>query len=281
MSGIATRGALAKLLKGMCLPPAMRDCMLDPDMEANFNSVEDYLLRNFDDKTGENLIRNLNTLDSATRGIVETFLTLVMLVGYGIKRVAGLPPSVGYEPWLMENGFGPVAARGLSHIVTASVRRQAKDLQWMGPVVGAIRLLAKPRQNLDAANSAITLLLNAAKLTTVFETICKEDVDREREFICLLESAIQNGPSRRLTEMAASLTRTSVLPRGPKTKASSIAHELVLRQGLAADGSTAYTYNEIEGDFTDTLTEATRREFNEPHFKPRAARNRIRRADRQ
>src|SRR3974390_31269 len=109
MSGIATRGELAKLLKGMCLPPAMRDCVLDPDMAANFNSAEDYLLRNFNDKTGKKLTRNLDTQDSATRPIVETFLTLAMLVGYGITRVAGLPPSVGYEPWLMANGFGPVA----------------------------------------------------------------------------------------------------------------------------------------------------------------------------
>jgi hypothetical protein len=52
MNEIANRSELAKLLRGMCLPPEMRDCVLDPDMEANFNSAEDYLIRNLNDQTG-------------------------------------------------------------------------------------------------------------------------------------------------------------------------------------------------------------------------------------
>jgi hypothetical protein len=269
---------LAQFLKGTSLPPAKQACVLDPDIEANFSSAADYILGKFvNDPTGTAIFRSLGTLDPATREIVGCFLTFAGLVGYGITYVAGLSPSSGYEPWLIENGFNPIAARGLAYVITHSARRQAKDHQFVGPVVAAIRTLAKPRQNLNAARTATKLLLEAAKSTTVFETIFEADLDRELEFVRLLECAIDNGPSRRLTEIAVSLARTQTLRRGPKTKASSIAHECILRERLTVDGTTAYSYSEIEGDFTDGLTKATRREFNEPNFKPRAARNRIRR----
>jgi hypothetical protein len=272
------RRELAQFLKGTSLPPAKRACVLDPDIEANFSSAADYVLGKFvNDPTGTAIFRSLRTLDPATREIVGCFLTFAGLVGYGITYVAGLSPSSGYEPWLIENGFNPIAARGFSHAVTRSARRQAKDLRWMGRAVAAIRILAKPKQRLDAASSAIELLLEIANSTTVFEIIFEEDLDREREFVHLLEIATKDGPSRRLTEIAVFLKRTLALRKGPKTKASSIAHEIMLRHDLAANGSNAYTYSEIEGDFTDPLTTATRREFNQRDFKPRAARNRIRR----
>jgi hypothetical protein len=277
-SEIFTHRELAQFLKETSLPPAKRACVLDPDIEANFSSAADYIVGNFiSDPTGAAIFRNQDTLDEATRQIVEGFLMFAVLVGHAIRYVAGLPRSDGYEPWLLENGFNPIAARGLAYVITHSARRQAKDLQLVGPVVAAIRTLAKPRQNLNAARTATKLLLEAAKSTTVFETIFEADLDRELEFVRLLECAIDNGPSRRLMEIAVSLARTQTLRRGPKTKASSIAHECILRERLTVDGTTAYSYSEIEGDFTDGLTKATRREFNEPNFKPRAARNRIRR----
>jgi hypothetical protein len=276
---IVTRCELAQFLKGTSLPPAKRARVLDPDVEANFSSA-DYILGKFvNDPTSTAIFKNLDTLDQAARQIAEAFLMFAMAVGYGITFVAGLPRSDGYEPWLVKNGFNPVAARGFSHVVTRSARRQAKDLQWLGRVVPAIRVLAKPRQNVDSTRSAIELLLEAAMSTTVFETLFEAHLVRELEFVRLLESAIDSGPSRRLIEIAMSLVKTPALRRGPKTKASSIAHEHILREELAVNRSTAYTYNEIEGDFTDTLTKATRREFDEPDFKPRAARNRIRRND--
>jgi hypothetical protein len=276
------RCELAQLLKGICLAPAQRAGRLDPSLEANFNSAADYLLGKFDGQTAVDLTKKLDTLDPAIRSMVEAFQESAAIVGFGIHAIMKLPCSDGYEPFLAKNGFNPVAARGVSNLITASARRQRTDLEWMGSVVGGIRLLAKPRQKAATTKGAIQLLLSAAESTTVFETIFQDDLDREREFIRLLEGALQEGrPSQRLTEIAASLTKTPALRRGPKTKASSIAHELLLREGVAANGSTAYTYSEINGDFTDDLTQATRREFNEPDFRPRAARNRIRRALRQ
>ena len=265
------RQKLICLLKGICCPPAPQGHVLEPAIEANIISAADYLLENIDGPNDGSIIKNLGTLDTGPRQIVEGLMMLAGTAGCVIHYVAGLPQSVGYEPWLTENGFNPIAARGLSHLLTRSAFRQATDLQWMGPVVKAIRLLAKPRRK---ATREIELLLRAGNETTVFETIFESDLDREREFIGLLECAIQSAPSPRLKEIAASVATTLTLPRGPKTKASSIAHELILQQGLAKG---SYTYNEIEGDYTDALTRATRQEFDEETFSPRAARNRIRR----
>lgn len=267
-----SRRELVRLLKGICCSPDMQGQDLEPVIEANIISAADYLLKNFDDQDGRRIIDNLSTLDSGTRSIVEGLITLAIHAGYAIHCIAKLPESDGYEPWLAENGFKPIAARGLSHLIKRSASRRAKDLQWMGPVVKAIRALAKPGRT---ATRNIEILLRAANETTVFETIFDSDLDREKEFIGLLECALLSSRGPRLVEIAASLATTLTLPRGPKAKASSIAHEILLRQD-PTERFAAYTYNDIEGDYTDALTLATRREFGEETFNPRAARNRIR-----
>jgi hypothetical protein len=64
--------------------------------------------------------------------------------------------------------------------------------------------------------------------------------------------------------------------RGPKISAASAAHEFFLACLEGIKEAQAYTWSAVLDDFCDSVTKATRLEFEEPHFDPRPARRRVR-----
>lgn len=75
----------------------------------------------------------------------------------------------------------------------------------------------------------------------------------------------------RLVEIAATVAPRLSIPRGPKISAASACHEIFLKEASSVTGVQGCTWNAYKDDFSDLLTQATRREFDEPRFQPRAA----------
>jgi hypothetical protein len=191
--------------------------------------------------------------------------------------IGQLAPSTGYEPLLRQGGFDPISARGLAHLIAGSGERQAKEQQLRLQTVRTIRALLEPRTDEALLNSA-ALLLAIAEESSVVDTICCEVGLRETDLLPLLRNLIHGKAVDKewLAEILEKLTPALSVPRGPKKTAASAAHEFALNGGLPAKlGCSAYTLNDVVGDFTDPLTLATRLEFEEPGFDPRPAYRRI------
>jgi hypothetical protein len=205
------------------------------------------------------------------------FVGLSFMIGGIALKVSELPPSPGYEPMLREHGFNSISARGLAHLLVKSGKRQEKEEQLRLSVVKAIRGLAQPQAESQLLERA-RIVLQAADESTIVDTICCEVGLREFDLSAPLQALVSGKPvdRQRLTEIIEKLTPALSVRRGPKRSAASAAHEFALASGLPAQlGCSAYTLNDVMGDFTDPLTQATRREFSDPHFDPRPAHRRV------
>lgn len=200
-----------------------------------------------------------------------------LAVAEAFKRIAESAPSSGYEPWLVEHGYDPVLARGMAHLIAHQGNRCARDSARLSLVVHAVRFLAEPRRNKPARNRRVTLLLAAWQETSVIETIFEKAGLDDFEFIRSLESAANGNEDayRHVTKIAAELAPHLSMSRGPKISAASVAHESFLEEAVNRIRPRRYTYNIVEEDFTDPVTAATRREFNDNDFDPQSAVRRL------
>lgn len=192
--------------------------------------------------------------------------------------LAECPPSPGYEPWLIEHGCSTVIARWLAGLIVRWGKLVAEDDANLSSAADAIRFLARPSRRPSAASRKARVLLLAWQKTSVLEDVIFDGTDLDVfEFVRLLEmaSAGQNAAHQRLQVMAASLTAHLSVRRGPKVNAASAAHEFFLEKIVFPMKGPAYTWDAIKEDFTDPVTEATRREFDDPDFDPRPARRRL------
>jgi hypothetical protein len=143
-------------------------------------------------------------------------------------------------------------------------------------VVTAIRFLAKPNRSRWAVNRKIALLLVASRETRIIRAIFLEANLSDHILINMLPWATQNDAMAiewilEIARMAAPRIR---MRRGPKVTAASAAHELFLeKHGIR--GASAYSYSELEEDFIDEATKATRLEFPGTRFGPQPASRRL------
>ena len=215
-------------------------------------------------------------VSETSRGALKAFGRLMTQMGEALLSLSQLPASPGYEPWLVEKGYGRLGARGLAAVLVHGGRRRAQDSRRQGEVVKAIRFLAKPSRCPDAILRRAKVLLDAWEETSVIESFFSQAGQDEFQFIRLLKRA-RDGESidwQRLSQLAAAITPFLKLPRGPKISAAAEAHAFLAEIGKSTG---AYTWNEITGDFVDRQTLATRQEFDDPHFDPRPTRRRLRR----
>lgn len=146
-------------------------------------------------------------------------------------------------------------------------------------VVHAVRFLAKPHRKKSAGYRRIALLLAASSETSIIETIFEDAGLDEFEFIDSLKTAAigDKDAYRRVIEIAANLAPHLSIPLGPKITAPSVAHEFFLKEIVSPLKPSRYTCNPDKDDFTDAVTAATRREFNDNDFDPRPAVRRLKR----
>jgi hypothetical protein len=223
----------------------------------------------------EEVSNRLDTLQPAFERMFQPCIEFLALAGLAILRLKELPPSPGYEPLLIENGFNPIIARGLARVAVRFGKRQAKESSRRRPVCDAIRYLAVPRQK-RAIISRGNKILAAWRETSIVETLFDEAGLSETEFIKILEAIVrgEHADHQRLTQLSA-VARHITLSRGPKIAASSATHAFLLENDLKLTKKRApYSRRDRSAENCDSLTEATRIEFAQPHFDSRPAKRR-------
>ena len=205
---------------------------------------------------------------------------LAAALGLIFHRTMELPPSKGYEPLLLANGYNAISARGMAHIARRSGRRQAIEAKRIRPVYDAIRFLAKPRRK-GAILCRAKLLLAAWNETSIIETLFDGTGLGEREFIEILEAIVgkREADFARLTEIATQVAPHLALQRGPKVSQPSASHAFVVEGDVKLiNRRRPHSRNDRTAENCDALTEATRLEFDQPNFDSRPAKRRLKRS---
>jgi hypothetical protein len=208
---------------------------------------------------------------------LDPFFGICLMTGMVIQRAAESPPSPGYEQWLVERGWDPVIARLSAQLVIRRGKRIAKERSRLSGAASAIRFLARPGRSRKAVRRRIKVLLAAWEETSVFDTIFGGTDLSDFEFVRALESAAKGEAAafERLAEIAALLVPHLSVTRGPRVSEASATHEAFMDFVVSQVEPSAYTWDDVGEKFSDDVTEATRREFDDPDFDPRPARRRF------
>jgi hypothetical protein len=226
----------------------------------------------------EDVAKELEKLRPAFEGAVKPPAESLALGGMAILRIANLAPSRGFEPLLIENRYNPIVARGVSYLATRFGRREESESKRRRRVFDAIRFLANPRRK-SAILARARTILTAWDQTSIVETAFVGAGLSEHEFIAVLKAFVGGDKvnQQRLTEIAAQVAPSLVIPRGPKVTAASASHEFLLEHKLELAQRRPHSRRDRAAENCDALTEATRVEFGDPHFDSRPAKRRSRR----
>jgi hypothetical protein len=193
------------------------------------------------------------------------------------ERAAQTCPSKAYAPYLEEQGLAPSLARAISSLNISLGKRMAFEAKGEPAVIEAIRFLSQGNRQKRAILSRANLLITASRETSIVEQLFGNASLHEGEFLRLLQAVVDEGEINgdRIRAIAASVTPQVHRARGPKKTPASAAHELFLETNVCARLGAGYTSSDVVGDYTDPRTQATRQEFDVPHFDPRAAYRRL------
>jgi hypothetical protein len=207
----------------------------------------------------------------------EDALRIRHLAAAYLLKITRSPASPGYEPLLIKRGENPHLARVKAYLAVDQGRKIADESRKYREVVSAIRFLAEPNRSRWAVNRKIALLLATSRETRIIRAIFIEANRSDHILINLLPSAAQGNEmaTERILEIARMAAPRICIRRGPKVTAASAAHELFLEKH-GVRGASAYSYSELEEDFIDEATEATRLEFPGTRFGPQPASRRLR-----
>jgi hypothetical protein len=207
---------------------------------------------------------------------VEDARRLRLLATAFLLNTSRLPASPGYEPLLIKRGENPLLARLKAYVTVDQGKKIADESRRYREVVTTIRFLAKANRSRWAVNRKIAILLAASRETTIIRAIFIEAGLSDHILINLLPLAGQDNEmaTERILEIARMTAPRIRMRRGPKVTAASAAHELFLeKHGIR--GASAYSYSELEEDFIDEATKATRLEFPGTRFGPQPASRRL------
>jgi hypothetical protein len=243
----------------------------NPSTEAKIAKVAQFLKLAF---FGENQSRPKpeDYLSEDEVMLMDAALWPFAMVSVAAVKIADLPASAGYEPTLTQQGFHPIWSRGLAHLIKRSGDRRAKEQQLRPQVVKAIKALpSAPRERLLSYSEDLQQIANES---SIIDTICSEVGLREWDLLAPLRRIAEDETADRqsLVNVVSKLGPALRVPRGRKTSAASFAHQFLLEDGLPDQlNCSTLTYSDKAEDFTDPLTRATRVEFGDNDFSPRAA----------
>jgi hypothetical protein len=241
-----------------------------------------------------NRIQNLieRTFDQELKALIER--AVVALAGLAERILAVLKPAAprtveffgrldraepvpGYEPYFVNLGYHPLAARLMGRILVQGAAADVASLNARRPVAEAIRFIAKPRRSAKAIAKKAEFLVRFASTLDRLDAFAKTDCN-SANFLLSLQGVLRGEADA--IESARSQARCIAphlsLRRGPKVRIASYAHQAILQSRYLLRGA-SYTWDAVREDFTDRLTTATRSAFNEPNFDPRPALRRARR----
>jgi hypothetical protein len=224
-----------------------------------------------------NVVACNRALQAVHHELGQVWPTLTAQMKPVLQRWTSSTPSRGYEPWLVRRGVDPTLARIMAGIIIRRGERISKEGPRYPKVISAIRFLAKPGHTRQAITRRVAALLAAWEEKSIIETIFDGAGKTEFEFIRVLEAvaAGRDGQCETLMAIAADIEPHPKGQRGPKISAASAAHEFFLQLPVKEFDPRAYTWDDLTGEFTDPVTQATRREFNDPDFDPRPAHRRL------
>ena len=188
-------------------------------------------------------------------------------------------PSTAYGPYFEAQGFAPFLARGLGSLTISVAKREAAETKRTTSVVEAIRFLARGNRQGRAILSRANVILAASEETSIIAEMFRNTGLHEGEFLNLLQTLVDGGPTdrERITAIAAAIFSSLRRVRGRQITAASAAHELFLETNSSLGLPGGYTWSEAAGDFVDEKTQATRQEFDDRDFDPRPAHRRVKR----
>jgi hypothetical protein len=182
-------------------------------------------------------------------------------------------PSSAYGPYFEDRGINPVCARGLGSLAISIGTRRANEDRRLGPVVKAMRFLSQGNRQRRAILLRAKVLLAAWSETSLVDEIFRKSGLSAAEFLSLLKAVVEGGAleRERIREIAAAVVPSLPSARGRKVSPASAAHEEFLNSVGSLFGPHGYTWSPKTEDYIDRETAATRREFGDPDFDPRAA----------
>ncbi len=188
-------------------------------------------------------------------------------------------PSLGYEPLLMKMGLDQFAARALAKLAIRRARTRAKESKLYREVVTDIRFLAKgPRQRAALVRCARRLHDSWEATPILGDILYQANVD-EFELMRQLKLAAagHDVDFNRITKVAVEVASQLLIKRGPKIRPASVAHEFFLKGNIGIElRQLPKPQQDRAAEYVDSLTAATRKEFNHPDFDPRPAQRRLR-----
>src|SRR5579863_606621 len=192
-------------------------------------------------------------------------------------RLDRAEPVPGYEPYFVDLGYHPLAARLMGRILVQGAADDVASLNTRRPVAEAIRFIAKPQRCAKAIVKKAEFLVRFGSTLNRLDAFAKTDCN-STNFLVSLQGVLRGQAdaiesARRQAQSVAPHLR---LRRGPKIRVASYAHQAILESRSLLRGA-SYTWDAFREDFTDPLTTATRTAFNEPNFDPRPALRRARR----
>src|SRR5271170_7403299 len=229
---------------------------------APFQEALDWLTRLFMSDLQTSREPAAKDLFPLTGNLVLDSLGIRLAAARYLLQIAQSAPSPGYEALLIKRGENPLIARVKAYTTLSEGRKIADESRRYGEVVAAIRFLARPNRSRWAVNRKIALLLAASRETRIIRAIFIEAHLSDHILINMLPPAAQGDEMaiERILEIARMAAPRIRIRRGPKVTAASAAHELFLeKHGIR--GASAYSYSDLEEDFIDEPTRATRLEF--------------------
>jgi hypothetical protein len=207
-------------------------------------------------------------------GVAVVLERLQQMLEPVLQNVAESPASPGYEPMLVQRGMHPISARAIARLTVSRGVRIADETIWYPQIRSALHVLWTWRRKRASGVKSARLLLRAWHQTSIIDTAFRNGKLDENELIRDLEAFASGDRTadERLRSSSAALLAFLPARPGRRVSAASAAHECLLRVFGGA-----YTWGVDAEDFTDELTLATRREFNNNDFIPQAARRRVRR----
>lgn len=197
---------------------------------------------------------------------------LALTIARGAERSF---PSKAYSKYFKDRRV--IFAESLASLTISIGTREANESRQLVKVVQALRFLAEDNNRRKGAMlSRFTVLLaaedDASMLSEIFRMAGLNGTECS-EFTSLLRIAADAGPleRERISELAARVAPSLPGVRGRKVSPASAAHEGFLETADKLGGRFGYRYCDLEKDYIDERTKATRIEFDAPNFNPRPA----------
>ena len=207
-------------------------------------------------------------------GQLDKATPLFFRLGRALEEIGRSPPIEGYEAFLIEQGRDPFESRFLARVLikcgAESCREQAAERKLASAIGRLVKCHDRSPLVISRRAKSLRLVLNKAAVEAPLgEALATAGfagaMDSLKE---LIDQAVNRDTAacRQLIEISQALHPHLADPRGRAPTVASATHELLLDLLKRT-----FTYDPIEGDFTDGATRATRVAMYSPNFDPRPA----------